>query len=378
MVSKEWVNTGQIGESQASGSNKPKAYYLALVATFFTLIVVMLGAYTRLADAGLGCPDWPGCYGFLAVPESIEDIQLAEARFPDSPVEVEKGWPEMVHRYAVGVLGLLVLTIAGMATLSRWRGQTGRPFKLPLLLLAVIIVQALFGMWTVTLKLWPQVVTAHLLGGFTTLSLLLLLALRYRQQHWVISQQQQPQWHRLQPWALLGLVIVALQISLGGWTASNYAAFACYDLPTCQQQWWPTMNVAAGFNIFQSVGPNYLGGLMDNEARVAIHMMHRLGAIVTSLYLLILIGLLYRTAGQSALRRFSFWLAMVLLLQVVLGLSNVYWQIPALIAVAHNAGGAVLLLMMVALNYYLRTPQLIEVSLKTTDLETDNRGVQNG
>jgi len=354
-------------------NKKPRAYYLALLATAFTLVVVMLGAYTRLADAGLGCPDWPGCYGFLAVPESTADIQLAEARFPNSPVEVEKGWPEMVHRYAVGMLGLLVLTIAGMATLSRMRGQTGQPFKLPLLLLVVIIAQALFGMWTVTLKLWPQVVTAHLLGGFTTLSLLLLLTLRYRQQHWTIPPQHQAQWQRLQPWALLGLVIVALQISLGGWTASNYAAFACYDLPTCQGQWWPAMDLAAGFNIFQSVGPNYLGGLMENDARVAIHMMHRLGAIFTSLYLFILIGLLYRTAAQSGLRRFSFLLTVVLLLQVILGLSNVYWQIPASIAVAHNAVGAVLLLLMVALNYHLRS-----AGLRTTDRGTDNRGMQNG
>ena len=130
----------------------PKSYYLTLLATGFTLVVVMLGAYTRLADAGLGCPDWPGCYGFLSVPESSEAIQIAEARFPDSPVEIEKGWPEMVHRYAVGILGLLVLTVAGMAVLKRLRGKTGQPFKLPLLLLGVIIAQALFGMWTVTLR----------------------------------------------------------------------------------------------------------------------------------------------------------------------------------------------------------------------------------
>jgi len=340
-------------KAQLSGK-KPRAYYLALLATLFTLVVVMLGAYTRLADAGLGCPDWPGCYGFLTVPESSVDIQLAETRFPDSPVDVEKGWPEMVHRYAVGILGLLVLTIAGMATVNRLRGVTGQPFKLPLLLLGVIIAQALFGMWTVTLKLWPQIVTVHLLGGFTTLSLLLLLTLRYNKPLGrVASAPSNRQGSRLQAWALLGLIIVALQISLGGWTASNYAAFACYDLPTCQGQWWPTMDIAAGFNIFQSVGPNYLGGLMDNEARVAIHFMHRLGAIVTSVYLLILIGILYRAAADAALQRFSFLLALALLLQVLLGLSNVYWQVPVLIAVAHNAAGAVLLLVMVALNYRL-------------------------
>lgn len=373
MASGDLASGTLAGGELSSGTRRPKAYYLALLATSFTLIVVMLGAYTRLVDAGLGCPDWPGCYGFLSVPETATDIQLAETRFPGSPVEVEKGWPEMVHRYAVGILGLLVLSIAGMASVNRLRGKTGQPFKLPLLLLAVIIAQAVFGMWTVTLKLWPQVVTVHLLGGFTTLSLLLLLTLRYRQQHWRVTAQQQIRWRNLQPWALLGLVIVVLQISLGGWTASNYAAFACYDLPTCQGQWWPAMDVAAGFNLLQSVGPNYLGGLMDNEARVAIHMMHRIGAMVTSLYLLILIGLIYRVAGETALRRFAFWLGLALLAQLVLGLSNVYWQIPALVAVAHNAGGALLLLMMVALNYQLRS-----ADLKTTDLETANRGVPNG
>lgn len=315
----------------------------------------MLGAYTRLVDAGLGCPDWPGCYGFLTVPETPEAIQIAEQRFPDSPVEVEKGWPEMVHRYAVGILGLLVLAVAGMALSKRIRGVTGQPFKLPLLLLAVIIAQALFGMWTVTLKLWPQVVTGHLLGGFATLSLLLLLTLRYRGQQWQAAPQRLVQWQRLKPWAMLGLVVVLLQITLGGWTASNYAAFACYDLPTCQGQWWPEMDLAAGFNLFQSVGPNYLGGLMDNEARVAIHMMHRLGAILTSFYLLFLIVQLYRTSGESPLRSVTHCLLLVLALQVLLGISNVYWQIPASIAVAHNAVGALLLMMMVGLNYYLRT-----------------------
>lgn len=275
-------------------------------------------------------------------------------RFPDHPVEAHKGWPEMVHRYAVGVLGILVLTLVAMATVNRLRGETGQPFKLPLLLLAVIITQALFGMWTVTLKLWPQVVTAHLLGGFTTLCLLLLLTLRYHQSQGGISFQQDcQQAARLKPWALLGLLIVVLQISLGGWTAANYAAVACYDLPTCHGQWWPAMDIVAGFNVFQSVGPNYLGGLLDNEARVAIHFVHRLGAIVTSLYLLVLIGLLFRAGGATGLPRFGVWLGLVLLLQVLLGLSNVYWHIPVPIAVAHNAGGALLLMTMVALNYKL-------------------------
>ena len=342
---------------------RSRLFWFSLLATGFTLVVVILGSYTRLVDAGLGCPDWPGCYGFLTVPESSADIATAEARFPDSPVEVEKGWPEMVHRYAVGILGILVLSITAIAVRARMKGDYSQPFKLPLLLLGVIICQALFGMWTVTLKLWPQVVTGHLLGGFTTLSLLLLLTLRYGGTRWTAPDNLAATWARLKPWTLLGLVIVVAQITLGGWTASNYAAFACYDLPTCQEQWWPAMDFAAGFNIFQSVGPNYLGGLLDNDARVAIHMSHRIGAIVTALYLSWLCWTLYSNAGNTALRGFSGLLFLALAVQLVLGLSNVMLKIPVGVAVAHNAGGAVLLLILVAINYYLITA---------------NRGVEHG
>ena len=151
-------------------------YRLALFATALAVVVVLLGAYTRLTHAGLGCPDWPGCYGFIGVPMSEHKQAVAEARFPEAPVEVEKGWNEMVHRYFAGSLGLVILGLAVQAL--RRRGQDGQPLKLPLLLLGVVIAQAAFGMWTVTLQLWPQVVTAHLLGGFATLSLLFLLCLR--------------------------------------------------------------------------------------------------------------------------------------------------------------------------------------------------------
>ncbi|MDR2212350.1 MAG: COX15/CtaA family protein [Pseudomonadales bacterium] len=330
------------------------AYSLVLFATVLALGVVILGAFTRLKDAGLGCPDWPGCYGHLVWPGTPEQIAAAEARFPDAPFEVAKAWPEVVHRYFAGTLGFVIILIAALA----WRNRAaGTPLKLPLFLLLLVIAQGLFGMWTVTLKLWPQVVTAHLLGGFTTLSLLWLLSLRLS----APAQFQAPPalaaqyWQALRPLALGGLAVVVAQILLGGWTSTNYAALACPDLPTCQGRWWPPMDAASGFNILQEIGPNYLGGQLDGTARVAIHMGHRIGALVVTGYLIFLLSRLYRAAGTSdpALRRQANVIAALLAIQLCLGLSNVHWSLPLPVAVAHNAGGALLLLSLVSLNYRL-------------------------
>ncbi|MDM8348930.1 COX15/CtaA family protein [Pseudomonas sp. sp1636] len=319
-------------------------YRLALFATFLAVVVVLLGAYTRLTHAGLGCPDWPGCYGFLAVPMSEDKQALAEVRFPAVPVEVAKGWYEMVHRYFAGSLGLVILCLATQAL--RRRGESGQPLKLPLLLLALVILQGAFGMWTVTLKLWPQVVTAHLLGGFATLSLLFLLSLRLSGAGAVLP----PLSARLRSLAALGLLLVIVQIALGGWVSSNYAAFACVDLPTCHGQWWPAMDFANGFHLTQHIGPNYLGGQLDSDARTAIHMTHRLGALVLTLVLSLLAWRLRR----AGLARLAGLLLLALAVQVGLGLSNVVFHLPLLVAVAHNAGGALLLLTLVLVNYRVR------------------------
>ena len=319
-------------------------YRLALFATLLAVLVVLLGAYTRLTHAGLGCPDWPGCYGFIGVPQSDTQLAHAEANFPEAPVEARKGWNEMVHRYFAGSLGLLILGLA-MQALKR-RGEVGQPLKLPLLLLGVVIAQAAFGMWTVTLKLWPQVVTAHLLGGFTTLALLFLLTLRLSGGFAQLTGLP----GRLRRLAQLALLLVIGQVALGGWVSSNYAAVACIDLPTCHGQWWPNMDFANGFHLSQHIGPNYLGGQLDSEARTAIHMTHRLGALVVSLVLLVLAWQL-RAAG---LARLAGLLVLALGLQVGLGLSNVLLHLPLLVAVAHNAGGAALLLSLMLINYRLR------------------------
>lgn len=321
-------------------------YRFALFATLLAVVVVVLGAYTRLTHAGLGCPDWPGCYGFLGVPMSEHKLAIAEARFPDAPVEVAKGWYEMIHRYFAGALGLVILGLAVQAL--RRRDQAEQPLKLPLFLLGLVTLQAAFGMWTVTLKLWPQIVTAHLLGGFATLSLLFLLTLRLSGRFTAMTFGP-----RLRALAAAALLLVVGQIALGGWVSSNYAAVACVDLPTCHGEWWPDMDFANGFHLTQQIGPNYLGGQLDSDARTAIHMSHRIGALIVTLVLLLLAWRL----KASGLPHLAGLLLLALSLQVALGISNVVFHLPLLVAVAHNLGGALLLLCLVLINYQLRLPQ---------------------
>ena len=330
-------------------------FRLALAATLLALLVVMLGAYTRLTHAGLGCPDWPGCYGFIGVPQSAEQLAHAERHFPDVPVEAEKGWNEMVHRYFAGSLGLLIVLLALRSI--RHRGLPGQPLKLPLLLLALVLLQAAFGMWTVTLKLWPQVVTAHLLGGFATLALLGLLSLRLSG----AVPASAGGLARLRGLAALALLVLVGQIALGGWVSSNYAAMACTDLPTCHGQWWPATDFANGFHLAQQVGPNYLGGQLDSAARTAIHLSHRLGALLVCLLLLTLAWHLW----GGGLPRLAGLLLLALALQVSLGIANVLLHLPLAVAVAHNLGGAALLLVLVGINYRLRpAPAPVTVGLR--------------
>jgi cytochrome c oxidase assembly protein subunit 15 len=324
-------------------------FRLALLATVLAFLVVMLGAYTRLTHAGLGCPDWPGCYGFISVPQTPAQLAHAERHYPDTPVQADKGWSEMTHRYFAGGLTLSILLLAAQGW--RRRQLAGQPVKLPWLILAVVMAQATFGMWTVTLRLWPQMVTAHLLGGMLTLNLLFLLTLRLSGV-WAAMPQLSSRLRRL---AAIGLVLVAVQVALGGWVSANYAAMACTDLPTCQGQWWPEADFGNGFHLTQPIGEHYLGGKLDSEARTAIHLTHRLGAVLVTLSVLGLAWQL-RAAGLKALAGL---LVAALVLQIGLGLSNVLFHLPLPVAVAHNSGAALLLLGMTLVNYRLRivTPQ---------------------
>ena len=324
-----------------------------LLGLCLVVVVVVLGAFTRLVDAGLGCPDWPGCYGHLLWPNDAEEISAAEAVYPDTPVDLDKTWPEMVHRYFAGSLLLLV---AGLTILS-WRKPEHADMRehaamreyadmrvLCTSLLALIICQAAFGAWTVTLKLWPQVVTAHLLGGFATFSLLWLI---YQKLGGAVALRlHSGEQKRLRTHARAALALVIAQIALGGWVSSNYAALACADFPTCYGSYWPDMDFAHGFDLFQGVGPNYLGGLLGNEGRVAIHWTHRLGAV---LVLLVVGALIVRMwAGQ---RLVATLLTLLLAVQVSLGVLNVVWSLPLAVATAHNAFGALLLLALVTVNF---------------------------
>ncbi|MGM0450580.1 MAG: COX15/CtaA family protein [Pseudomonadota bacterium] len=326
----------------------PRLRQAALSALVLAVIVIMLGAWTRLVDAGLGCPDWPGCYGHLTVPSGEETIAKAQARFPEAPFDASKGWPEMIHRYAAGTLGLVILGIAVACIRHR---KSGAPAGLACFAGGFVMLQAAFGAWTVTLSLWPQVVAAHLLGGFTTFCLMFLL---YRRLQGPQSSDDLPPEPRasvlsLRPWLYGGLVLLVMQIALGAWTAANYAAVACTELPTCQGQLWPEMDFSAGFDLFQSVGPNYLGGRLANEARVAIHQSHRIGAVVVLVALGALFWALMRKGRGSPISGAA-GIGMVLLLtQVVLGVLNILLQVPLAIAVAHNIFGAFLLLSLVNL-----------------------------
>ncbi|AFP29005.1 Heme A synthase [Marinobacter sp. BSs20148] len=326
---------------------------LAVLAVGLAVVVIMLGAWTRLVHAGLGCPDWPGCYGFLTVPQSETKMAIANARFPETPVDVAKGWPEMIHRYAAGMLGLLVFGLAAYAVRQR---KLNVPVKLPLFIAGFIVLQGAFGMWTVTLKLWPQVVALHLLGGFTTLSLLALLVLRLRSRvRGGLAQTAVLKSAGTRLWLYGGLLLVIMQIALGGWTAANYAAVACTDLPTCGGQWWPQdMDFAHGFDITQHVGPNYLGGKLNADGRVAIHVSHRLGAVVVLVYFSVLLGLLWARRRRNGLGQSVAVVAVVLLAQIGLGLANVILYIPLAVAVAHNATGALLLLSVIHLIWHQR------------------------
>ncbi len=369
--------------SYSSVDRAPKARAMANWATFSVLlavVVIMLGAWTRLVDAGLGCPDWPGCYGFITVPQSDSHIAIANARFPDTPVDVAKGWPEMIHRYAAGTLGLVVFGLAATAIRQR---RSGVPFKLPLFIAAFILLQGAFGMWTVTLKLWPQVVALHLLGGFTTLSLLTLLVFRLRkfsagQTAPSTAAPSEPNKAEkstsilagFRPWLFGGLLLIVMQIALGAWTAANYAAVACTELPTCQGQWWPDgMDFQHGFDITQHVGPNYLGGQLTADGRVAIHVTHRVGALVVLGYFAVLLILIRRRDHNRKLQGPMGLVAAALVAQITLGLANVMFYIPLPIAVAHNAMGAGLLLSVIYLiwrHYQLPLEAQVETATHTT------------
>jgi heme a synthase len=298
----------------------------ALVGALLAACVVVLGAWVRLTDAGLGCPDWPGCYGHV---------------FPQTTHHFAEAVHEMVHRYFASTLGMIIASLLVWAWVDR---RNPRQPVLPVAILFLLVCgQGALGMKTVTLLLQPLIVTAHLLGGLSTLALL-----------WWLSMQPAPRQLTekelgLRKFAVAGLIVLALQIALGGWTSSNYAAVACPDLPTCQNSWWPPMDYRGAFVLWRGLGIDYEGGVLSNPARIAIHFTHRLGAIVAGSFLIGLGILIMARARWRRLRTLGAVLVLAVLIQVSIGVSTVHWGVPLALATLHNAGAAFLVIVVVTL-----------------------------
>jgi cytochrome c oxidase assembly protein subunit 15 len=319
---------------------------LALAGAVLAFGVVVLGAWVRLSAAGLGCPDWPGCYGHLTVDQAAQNVDSINQAFPHRPFEYHKAIKEMVHRYFASTLGLVILVLAALAIANR--RDPNQPVALPVALVGLVILQGLLGMWTVTLLLKPLIVVLHLLGGLTTLSLLAWLAIDPER------RTRAPQEAGIRSLATFGLIVLAFQISAGGWTSSNYAALACPDFPTCQNVAWPEMDLKDAFVLWRGLGIDYEGGVLNHPARVAIHFVHRLGALITALVLGWLCFQSWRKGRNTAIRAAGAMLGVVLLVQLILGPLMVVRALPLPLATAHNAVAALLLLSVVRINRLLR------------------------
>jgi len=331
--------------------NQSMTKKLAIVATALALVVVLLGAFTRLSHAGLGCPDWPGCYGFSIIPTENQDIQIANNAYPDQPYQFEKAWPEMVHRYFAGTLGLFVLALALLSLKSENKPTRVHSFGL----LVLVTFQAALGMWTVTMKLHPGIVMSHLMGGMTTLVLLASLSWRYFTEFQSsISEKVKGDFTRL---TIFSLIVLALQIVLGGWTSANYAATVCFELPICQGDWFANSNFITGFTVWGHGADNYEFGILDSASRIAIHVSHRIGAIITTLVLVFLSFKLIRQKEHLILNKFGHLISILLVIQICLGIFNITFQLPLFNAVAHNGVGAILLLTVVLLLTNLLQPR---------------------
>ncbi|MFZ9667186.1 MAG: COX15/CtaA family protein [Steroidobacteraceae bacterium] len=330
---------------------------LALLGVALCLVVIVLGAWVRLTDAGLGCPDWPGCYGHVTPAGAERNEGKIESYSPGWEYDSGKAWREMIHRYAATALGFIIVLITAIAIAYRRE----RPVSIPLAvsLLVVVVLQGALGAFTVWWLVKPLVVVLHLIGGLTTLSLLFWMWLNMRRTTRLVEPvpgaTRSATLDGARRMAVIATVIVAFQIMLGGWTSSNYAAVACPDLPKCQQQWWPEgMDFSEAFVLWRGLDINYTGGVLEHPARVAIHFTHRLGAIVASLAVLFAAWLAITRAPTDLVRRAGYWAIGALGIQLLVAFLMILKAFPLSLAAGHNAGAALLMMSLILLNRRLR------------------------
>ncbi|MES2886472.1 MAG: COX15/CtaA family protein [Pseudomonadota bacterium] len=314
---------------------------LTFLTLFLTFDLIIFGAFTRLSDSGLGCPDWPGCYGSASPLGAAADIDAAQAVLPDGPVTPRKAWIEMIHRYLAATVGVLITVMTLMSVWQAWRREAALSPWWAIVTWVGVCLQGAFGAWTVTWKLYPLIVTGHLLGGLGLLVLLTAQSEAYGAKRLPLGTAL-----RTGIAAVFGLTVV--QVALGGWVSTNYAVLACTEFPTCQGSWWPAMDFANGFTPWRELGRTADGGFVSVPALTAIHMVHRWGAAVVLAALMALAWALWRRAAPSH-RRWAQALVAVAVWQLLSGLSNVVLGWPLAAALAHTAGAAALLSLLTVL-----------------------------
>lgn len=321
---------------------------LVYLTWFLTLDLIMFGAFVRLSDAGLGCPDWPGCYGKLSPFGASHFIQEAYLALPGGPVSWFKAWVEMIHRYIGATLGVLIIAIVWMAW--RHRRQLGHNASLATFTLFAVCLQGAFGAWTVTHKLMPIIVTAHLLGGMLVLSLMTWLATCATYYRPALLSTR-----RFRPWLALATLLVFVQIALGGWVSTNYAALACMDFPLCHGLWVPPMDLNSAYSLVRDLGYLPSGERLPQEALTAMHWVHRNAAFVV---FAVLVPTAWQLRRDPALHRYASLTLLLLLAQLLTGLSTIFFQWPLVIAVLHNGGAAALVMTCVTMLVRLSPPSL--------------------
>jgi cytochrome c oxidase assembly protein subunit 15 len=337
-------------------SKSAKFLRLAMFSALFAFFMILIGAYAHISDAGLGCPDWPGCYGRLFAPTTAQEVNEARLYAPRTSDEEAKAWKDTLHRYVSGALGLLMfrLLFLGWQLKKRYRKQQ---VIIPAMVFLLVFAQTVLTAITVKLQFKPLILMSNLVTGFTILGLLWWVALR-EQRFWKPINAAPHVLDDLRPRAFIGLLLVITQIVLGGWTSANYAGLACPDFPTCRGAWWPPMDFVEGFARWRDIGLDYEGGMLSLAAATAVHMAHRLGSVITFIYITWLALHTMRLGYENNLCRFGFLVLVLGIAQVFLGATNVLFHLPIILDVMHTGLAALMLLSLITLNHVVRPRKL--------------------